>query len=210
MESRFRRNDKRRPGVLTATESNQFISSGTLSPALGVGLEGGDGCLEPGWPAVRRERDELVVDGGGRSGDAADMGGLGCVRMGALDRLPDLGQEFGIERAGPERVRQALRALAEQQPGGTDSVLAAEKYEVLEGPGELSPTGADSIGLGADSDALAVDRRHALYGDADRGAAAQGRARLRIERWHHMAAVEDLYISDQFRNFAVEFFDADA
>ncbi len=91
------------------------MSSGTLSPALGVGLEGRDGGLEPGRAPVRRERNELVVDASGRGGEAADVGGLARFRMGALDRLPDLGQQIGIERGGLERVRQALRALAEQQ-----------------------------------------------------------------------------------------------
>ncbi len=42
------------------------------------------------------------------------MGGLAGVRVGALDGLPDLGQELGIERGGPERVLQALRAFAEE------------------------------------------------------------------------------------------------
>ena len=53
------------------------------------------------------------------------------VRIGALDGLPDLGQQVGIERGGPERPREALRALAEQQPGWLDSVLAAEKHEIF-------------------------------------------------------------------------------
>ena len=83
-----------------------------LSP--GVGLEGRDGCLEPGRAPLWRERNELVVDAGGRGGEGVDVGGLAGLRIGTLDGLPDLGQQIGIERGGLERVRQALRALAEE------------------------------------------------------------------------------------------------
>ncbi len=128
----------RRPGVLSAAESSQFISSGTLSPSHSVRLEGRGGCLEPGRAAGRCEGDEVVVDAGGRGGQAVDVGGLAGVRIGALDRVPDLGQELGIERGGPERVLQALRAFVERQPGRADSVLAAEIHEIFEGPRDLS------------------------------------------------------------------------
>ena len=60
----------RRPGILSATEFKPFMSSGPLSPAPGVGLEGRDGCLEPGGPLARRERNKVVVDARRRGGEA--------------------------------------------------------------------------------------------------------------------------------------------
>ncbi len=106
---------------------------GDLSPAPGVALDGRHGRLEPGQAPIRRERDQLVVDSGSRGGEAADVGGLAGVGIGALDRLPDFGQEIRIERGGPERVLQALRALVEQQPGRAGAAGLGQGFKKLNG-----------------------------------------------------------------------------
>ncbi len=138
MDSRLRGNDMRRPGIPSAAENKQFMSSGPLSPARGVGLDGRDGGLEPGLPAVWLERNQFVVDAGRRGGEAMDVGGLAGIRIGALDRVPDLSQQFGVERGGPECVAQALRALVEQQPSRAGAAHFGERFEKLNAPWNAS------------------------------------------------------------------------